>query len=167
MKVLAGELMNSKLPEEYPYVPYKEYSIIDTFFRLKNDQIRAQGQLINWIFETFPVEAMRKKIIQEYFGKMRRLEDMMTAETPLGGLNFQCMSSVKLIVRMIKNKELQPFEPPILKVKKFEEESLVQIPLLFKKYYEDIDYICTMKPAKEYQLIHFQLCNIADMAGYR
>ena len=66
---------------------------------------------------------------------MRRLDDLMTGETPLGGLNFQYMSSVKLIVRMIKNKELQPFETPVLKVSHFEEQSLLQIPLMFKKYY--------------------------------
>lgn len=62
--------------------------------------------MINWIFETFPVESMRRKIIKEYFEKMRRVDEMMTTETPLGGLNFQYMSSVKLISKMVREKEI-------------------------------------------------------------
>ena len=37
---------------------------------------------------------------------MRRQDEMMTTDTPLGGLNFQYMSSVKEICKMIKQKEI-------------------------------------------------------------
>jgi len=87
--------MNSKFSEKYLFVPLREHSIIEIFFRLESDRTRAIPELINWIFETFPVEDMRRKTIKEYFELMKRTDELLTTDIPLGGLNFQYMSSVK------------------------------------------------------------------------
>ena len=79
---------------------------------------------------------------------MRSSEEIMTAETPLGGLNFQYMSAVKLINRMIKNKELEPMTLPHLKPNQLSSDDILRIPSSYKKMYEDIDYINNMKSAQ-------------------
>lgn len=38
---------------------------------------------------------------------------------------------------------------------------------MYKKYYEDMDYINNMKSNKEYHVMHMQLGSVAQMAGYR
>ena len=72
----------------------------------------------------------------------------MTADTPLGGLNFQYMSAVKLINRMIKNKELEPMTLPLIKLNQISSDDILRIPASYKKMYEDIDYINNMKSAQ-------------------
>lgn len=106
MKLLACELLLSRLPEEYPFVPFKDNNILEILFRLPANEVRAYPELIHLLFEIFPVEDFRKKVLKEYFSKMRRLEDRMVSEHPISGLNFQYLSCVKLIISMIKQKEL-------------------------------------------------------------
>lgn len=106
MKLLASQLMQQKFPEEYPFVPFKNNNILEIFFRLAVNEVKAYSELNNWMFEIFPVESFRKLVIKEYFQKTKRIGDRMTSEHPLGGLNFQFLSCVKLIINMIKSKEL-------------------------------------------------------------
>lgn len=98
--------MLSKFSEEYTEVPLREFNILEIFFRLPAQEMKAYSELIHWLFEVFPVEEIKKKIIKEYFAKMRRIEDRMVADHPISGLNFQYLSCVKMITQMIKNKEL-------------------------------------------------------------
>ena len=79
---------------------------------------------------------------------MRSSDEIMTADTPLGGLNFQYMSAVKLINRMIKNKELEPMTLPHLKLNQLSSDDILRIPSSYKKMYEDVDYINNMKSAQ-------------------
>jgi hypothetical protein len=167
MKLLACELMESKFPLDYPNIPLREHSLIEIFFRLPGDQVRSYPELINWMFEVFPVEHIRQKIIVEYCGKLRRIKEMMSADHPLAGLNFQFMSSAKLITRMVKNKEIEPVQAPLMKLKGLREEDILAIPLAFKKLYEDLDYINNMKSAREYHKVHLELATVAQLAAYR
>jgi hypothetical protein len=79
MKLLACELMLSKFPEHYPMVPFKDNNCLEIFFRLPALEVRAYPELIHWLFEVFPVEDFRKRVLKEYFNKMRRLEDRMVS----------------------------------------------------------------------------------------
>ena len=49
---------------------------------------------------------------------------------------------------MIKNKELEPFQAPYLRLNQLDNNQIKLIPIVFKKLYEDIDYITNMKSAK-------------------
>lgn len=48
-----------------------------------------------------------------------------------------------------------------------EPDEILVIPNLFKKLYEDLDYINNMKSAKEYHRLHLEITNITQLAGYR
>lgn len=55
MKLLACELMLSKFTKEYTMVPFRELNILQIFFRLSPQDVRAYPELIHWLFEVFPV----------------------------------------------------------------------------------------------------------------
>ena len=83
-------------------------------------------------------------MLQEYFLKMKKREEVMTRPHPLAMLNFQFLSCVKLINKLIKKKELQPFQ-----LYPFQYVGVsINLPEAFKKFYEDLDYIRNMKHAK-------------------
>ena len=56
---------------------------------------------------------------------------------------------------------------PIRKYSQLSTEDILSIPLSYKKFYEDIDYINNMKSAQEYHKMHLKLTNVAEMALYR
>lgn len=78
----------------------------------------------------------------------------MVSEHPISGLNFQYLSCVKLIISMIRQKELEPLQLPIPNASLLEREEISLIPNIYKKLYEDLDYINNMKSAKEYHKLH-------------
>lgn len=68
---------------------------------------------------------------------------------------------------MIKQKELEPLQLTIPNAGLLESEEITIIPNLYKKLYEDLDYINNMKSAREYHKLHLELTNITQLAGYR
>ena len=50
MKLLASQLMQQKFPEEYPFVPFRNNSILEIFFRLAVNEVKAYSELNNWMF---------------------------------------------------------------------------------------------------------------------
>lgn len=55
---------------------------------------------------------------------------------------------------MIRQKELEPLQLPIPNASLLEREEISLIPNIYKKLYEDLDYINNMKSAKEYHKLH-------------
>ena len=52
--------MLSKFTEDYPKVPLQEWNILEIFFILSAQEVRAYPELVHWLFELFPVETIRK-----------------------------------------------------------------------------------------------------------
>lgn len=50
MKLLASQLMQQKIPEEYPFVPFRNNSILEILFRLAVNEVKAYSELNNWMF---------------------------------------------------------------------------------------------------------------------
>ena len=121
------------------------------------------GKFVQLTFELFPVEEFRIAVLQEYSLKMKKREEMMTRAHPLAMLNFQFLSCVKLINKLLKRKELQPFQ---LYQYQYVGNS-INLPETVKKFYEDLDYIRNMKHAKEYHTLHLSLSNVCDLCPYR
>jgi hypothetical protein len=102
-------------------------------------------------------------MLQEYFGRTKEKGEVFTSDHPLAILNFQFLSCVKLINKLINKNLLQPLSIYRYKYLGYSTD----LPSAFKKYYEDLDYINNMKSAKEYHILHLKLSNICDMCFYR
>lgn len=94
---------------------------------------------------------------------MKKREEVMTRVHPLAMLNFQFLSCVKLINKLMKKRLIQPFQ---LYQYQYVGTS-INLPEAFKKYYEDLDYIRNMKHAKEYHAQHLSLASVCDLCSYR
>lgn len=83
-------------------------------------------------------------MLQEYFDKTKKKGEVFASDHPLAILNFQYLSCVKLINKLMKKNLLQPLS--IYRYKYLGHS--IDLPSAFKKYYEDLDYINNMKSAK-------------------
>jgi hypothetical protein len=78
-------------------------------------------------------------------------------------LNFQFLSCVKLINKLIAKDLLKPLS---LYPHKFLGNK-INLPGAFKKYFEDLDYMNNMKSSKYYHIMHLKMSNICELCFYR
>jgi hypothetical protein len=129
--------------EGYPPLSCARESILATIFHL-GASAPVLEKFRKFAFEMYPVESFRPVILGEYWALTR--SNTFTWEHPVKKFNFQYLTCVRVINRLVREKRMRPLELDPANAP----ADTATLGSIFKKFYEDCNYLRKMKESREY-----------------